>query len=297
MTRVAFVTTSPPQSGWEDDRVAADALVRLGVEVEFAAWDDASVIWDRFDRVVVRSAWDYFDRVGEFLAWAEAIGSGTLRNRPEVIGWNSDKRYLAELSGSGLPVPPTMLLAPGTVPEFEDAVVVKPVIGGGGRSVGMFGPEHREAMLELIEAIWEGGGTAMVQPYLEQVEAAGETAVCMFGGEVCQVLKKGAFLPSGEQAPVGEDGTAEAMHDPSLVVSGEADRAELELANRTMAWLTARFGSVPLFARIDMIPDGPAGPCLVEVELIEPHFYFEVDRDAGGSGAERFADAVVADIG
>ena len=297
MSRVAFATTSPPQPGWEDDRLAVDALGSIGVEVEFAGWDDDSVDWDSFDRVVIRSTWDYFDRVDEFLAWADAIGAETLRNRPEVIRWNSDKRYLAELSGSGLPVPPTMLLARGPVPEFEDAVVIKPVIGGGGRSVGMFGPDDREAMLDLVERIWDEGGTAMVQPYLDQVEEEGETAICMFGGEVSHTLRKGAFLPSGRQAPVGEDGVAEAMHDPSLVVPEEAGRAELELANRTMAWLTARFGAVPLLARIDTIPDGPTGPCLVEVELIEPHFYFEADSDAGGSSAVRFAEAVAADIG
>jgi hypothetical protein len=297
MSRVAFVTTDPRQQGWEDDRFAAEALTKEGVEVEFVAWDEGSIAWESFDRVVVRSAWDYTGRLEEFLEWTERVGPERLRNRPAVIEWNSDKRYLAEMSGSGLPVPPTMLLGPGSVPEFEDEVVVKPVVGGGARLVGRFGPDDRDSLLELTERIWDAGGTAMVQPYLDEVEASGETAICMFGGEVSHVLRKAAFLPLGEQAPTGADGIAEAMYDPELVVPGEADRQQLDLAGRTIAWLTARFGDIPLFTRIDMIPDGPAGPCLVEVELIEPHFYFEVDREAGGSAADLFAAAVVADLG
>lgn len=297
MSRVAFVTTGSRLAGWEDDQIAAEALQGLGTEVEFVAWDEGSAEWDSFDRVVLRSTWDYIDRLDEFLEWAEGIGGSRLRNRPEVIRWNSDKRYLAELSGSGLPVPPTMLLGSGSVPEFEDEVVVKPVIGGGGRLVGRFGPDDREALLDLVAEIWEGGGTAMVQPYLSEVETAGETAISVFGGDVSHVLRKGAFLAGGERAPVGADGVAEAMHDPGLVGSGEAGRSEIELAEKTIAWLTARFGEIPLFARIDMIPDGPVGPTLVEVELIEPHFYFEVDRQAGGSGADHLAAAIMADLG
>jgi hypothetical protein len=297
MSRVAFVTTSPPQVGWEDDRLPAEALESEGVEVEFVAWDDGSIEWDSFDRVVIRSAWDYFDRPDEFIAWANAIGQDLLRNRPEVIEWNSDKRYLAEMSGSGLPVPPTMLLGPGSVPEFEDEVVVKPVVGGGGRRVGRFGPDAREALLDLLGEIWEDGGTAMVQPYLDEVEESGETAVCLFGGEVSHTLRKGAFLPADERVPVTEEGVAEAMYDPDLVIAARAGKAEMLLAERTIAWLTARFGSVPLYARIDMIPDGPLGPVLIEVELIEPHFYFEVDREAGGHAYRQFADAVVAELG
>lgn len=296
MKRVAFVTTDPPQSGWEDDLLAAEALAALGIEVEFAGWDDGAVAWDSFDRVVIRSVWDYFDRPDEFLTWADGVGD-RLRNGPGIVRWNSDKRYLAEMSGSGLPVPPTMLLGPGSVPDFDDEVVVKPVIGGGGRRVGRFGPDSREALLDLLGEIWEAGGTAMVQPYLDGVETAGETAICLFGGEISHILRKRAFLPAEGRPPVTPDGVAEAMYDPELVVSSEADRAEVHLAEKTVAWLTARFGRVPLYARIDMIPDGPVGPVLVEVELIEPHFYFEVDREAGGTGAEAFAAAVAADLG
>jgi len=145
--------------------------------------------------------------------------------------------------------------------------------------------------------IWDAGGTAMVQPYLDEVESRGETAICLFGGEISHCLRKAAFLPAGGRAPMTELGVAEAMYDPDLVSSTEAQPSETDLAMKTIAWLTARFGNVPLFARVDMIPDGPMGPVLLEVELIEPHFQFGVDRAAGGTAADRFAAAVMADLG
>lgn len=46
----------------------------------------------------------------------------------DLAAWNSDRRYLAELDGNGLPVPPTLLIAPlGPVPELHGPVMVRPV--------------------------------------------------------------------------------------------------------------------------------------------------------------------------
>ena len=70
-----------------------------------SVWDDPAVDWDAFDLTVVRSTWDYVGRRDEFLAWAESVPR--LHNPAEVLRWNTDKRYLAELTEAGLPVVPT----------------------------------------------------------------------------------------------------------------------------------------------------------------------------------------------
>jgi hypothetical protein len=71
---------------------------------EFAVWDDPEVDWEAYDRVVVRSVWDYSSRVEEFLGWCRAVGGGRLRNTPELIAFDSDKRYLGDL---GMRIAPT----------------------------------------------------------------------------------------------------------------------------------------------------------------------------------------------
>ena len=50
-----------------------------------------------------------------------------------------------------------------------------------------------------------------------------------------------------------------------------------------------RFGTTPLYARVDMLRGDDGAPVLLELEAVEPNFYFD---QAPGS-AERFADAIV----
>ena len=298
MTRIAFATCFPRQVMWEDDLPAAELLDEAGITVEFVAWDDPDTDWAGFDRVIVRSAWDYSSRLGDFLSWTDQVGPDRLRNSPEIIRWNSDKRYLAELDGGGLPVPPTLLVAPGgRVPELSGEFVIKPVTGAGARDTGRFGNDSAVAALELLKELGERDEVAMVQPYLPEIEINGETAVVLFGGRVAYALRKRAFLPPGSVAPTDENGVAEAMGDEDLVSITDARQTEVDLAEKTVAWIAARFGQMPLFARVDMVLTGSGLPVLIEVELIEPCLYLGQAAALETPGAEAFAAAVIAELG
>ncbi len=296
--RVAYVTCEPRQPEWQDDQLSAEVLASRGVETEFVAWDDPSVDWDRFDLIVVRSTWDYVGRLDEFLAWADRIGPAKLRNTPEVLRWNTDKRYLAELDGAGLPVPPTLLVAPhGPVPEFGGRVVIKPVTGAGARDTGVFSDDHRDEAMELLGRLGDRDQVAMVQPYIGSIDEVGETAVMFFGGSYAYALRKRAFLPESGVAETkpGTDVAAE-MYAEDLVTITEPTDAEVDLGMKTLAWLTNRFGDMPLYARIDMVST-PGGPVLMEVELTEPSLYLARAASLEAPGAERFADAVQEQLG
>jgi hypothetical protein len=133
----------------------------------------------------------------------------------------------------------------------------------------------------------------MVQPYLSRVEGEGETAVVMVDGRVSHVLRKGAILAPDEIAPVRTDdelGVAEVMYDPELVVASSAADDELELAGRVIGHIRERFGTTPLYARVDMLRDDAGTPVVLELEAVEPNFYFQ---QAPGADA-RLADAIVA---
>ena len=83
--------------------------------------------------MILRAAWDYIDRLDEFLVWTKRVRN--LLNPPQVVVWNTDKRYLADLADAGVPTVPSRFFAPGEkirLPRGE--VVVKPAIGVG--SVG-----------------------------------------------------------------------------------------------------------------------------------------------------------------
>ncbi|HMW44488.1 MAG TPA: hypothetical protein PLN08_09890 [Solirubrobacterales bacterium] len=298
-SRVAYATCEDRISDWEDDLLSADLLAERGVEVEFAVWNDPAVDWESFDLTVIRSTWDYTERLEEFLAWCESVGPGKLRNVPAMILWNTDKRYLAELDGAGLPVPPTALVAPGSnPPPFGGKVVIKPVSGAGARDTGVFDEANEEGGLALLEKLARQDEIAMIQPYIPWIDERGETAVLFFGGRFAYALKKRAFLPESGVAPVRPGTTvAEGMFAEDLMSLADASEAEVELGAKVVAWLARRFGSVPLYARIDMVSSPQGEPVLMEVEVTEPSFYLGLTTGLETPGPELFAAAVEAGLG
>jgi hypothetical protein len=292
---VALATLSRLPDGADWDRPLVDALEAAGARVRYAVWDDPTVDWSEFDLVQIRSVFDYSQRRDEFVAWARSVGH-RLHNPPEIVEWNSDKRYLGDLAAAGLPVIPTTYVEPGArLPELAGDIVVKPAISAGGRDSGRFAPASHADALDLIRVIGASGRTAMVQPYQPSVETAGEAALVYFDGELSHTLRKGAVLPSDGVAPLLEAmpglTAAKTMFDPDLVRAAPAADDELELGAAVIAHLRERFGGVaPLYTRVDQVrgADGDR-PLIMEIELIEPSFYFEFAPGA----AERLAAAIV----
>lgn len=267
--RIAFATSPQLPDGFADDREAAALL-----GAEFVVWSDPNADWDSFDHVVIRSTWDYTSRRDDFVAWARGL-TGRISNSADLIAFNSDKSYLAVL---GIPTVPTTYVVPGgTMPELVGEVVIKPTISAGADDTGRFDPDHHAQAAELAARILATGRAVMVQPYVDGVDTAGETAIVFIDGEYSHVLHKKPVLR--EQ---GESG--DLPHD--LVTLGTADEAQLDLAHDVVGRVAGRFG-MPLYVRVDLVP-GPAGPLVIEVEAVEPCLHFDLAPGSAG----RLADAV-----
>ena len=279
---IAFATCAVHPGGRPDD-----AQVAALVGAQFRVWDDPAVDWSVYDMVVIRSVWDYSHRVDEFLSWCRSVGDRRLRNRPELVAFNADKRYLATL---GVPTAPTSFLEPGDeLPAFDGEIVVKPNVSAGARDTGRFQPDAVGEAADLVRRIHASGRVALVQPYLPAVDAEGETAVIFFGGSVSHVLAKRPVLRTAGVAPLAEvaHGPAAVMLEDDLVSPSTASEAQLRLAHGAHAALTDRFGT-PLYLRVDIATGLDGGPVLMELEAIEPRLYLEL---APGS-VERFAAAI-----
>jgi glutathione synthase/RimK-type ligase-like ATP-grasp enzyme len=266
--RVALATCSAFPDGDTDD---AGLPAAIGGDVTFAIWDDPAIDWSSFDLVVVRSTWDYQERRDAFLAWARGIGE-RLVNPPEVLAWNTDKRYLHELAAAGLPVVPTTLVALGS--EFTapaDEYVVKPTVSAGSRDTARFRADEGERAAALVAAIHAGGRTAMVQPYVASVDARGETALLFFDGAFSHAIHKGPLLRPGA-APTSEVFAAETIEPRT------PSDAELAVAQRILEDVAQRLGTgPPLYARVDLVEDAGGAPLLLELELTEPSLFFAGD--------------------
>ena len=289
--RIAIATAAGVPEQFRDDHLLIAALRERGAEAERPRWDDPGVAWDGFDLVVIRSTWDYTWRRDEFVAWADALGP-RLHNTPELVRWNTDKRYIADLAGSGVPVVETTYVAPGDpVPPIEREVVVKPTVSAGGRNTGRFRADMHAEAAELIGAIGASGGTAMVQPYLDSVGASGEAALAYVDGRFSHGLRKGVVLTGVGVAPTRDDsvGAAETMYAPDFVKAAEPDEDELAVAAQVVDWLAGRFGT-PLYARVDLARDAGGDPILLELEATEPNLYLELVPESIGG----LADAILA---
>lgn len=283
--RVAFATAGLMPQGWEDDHPVAAA-----VGAQWCVWNDPSVRWDQFDRVVVRSVWDYTKHREEFVAWAHSVGAERLRNVPSLIEENSVKTYLRDL---GVPTVPTTFVEPGDLlPAFDGEVVVKPAVSAGARDTGRFGPNVHDEAAALVARINASGRIAMVQPYQGTVDDVGETAMVYLGGEFSHSLTKRAVLAPDEIAPLGtewgEHAAAAVMLDPNLVVAGPSSDAQRDLGDAVVAGLTARHDATPLYLRVDVVADANGRPVVMEIEAIEPALYLDTSVGA----AERFAAAI-----
>lgn len=287
--KVAIATAAEIAELDEDGPVLLAALAARGISAEPAVWSDSGVDWASYDLVVVRSTWDYAPRRAEFVEWARRVESvSRLANPAAVIEWNTDKTYLRELDEAGLPVIATDWLYPGDtfVPPVQGEYVVKPSVSAGSKDTDRFrAGEHDELAVAHAAGILASGRTVMVQPYLHEVDTAGETALLYFGGDYSHAIRKGPML-----TPAG--GPVDLLYKMEEIEPRDPSEAELAAGEKVLAALDglAPVGRSGLaYARVDLVPGPDGEPTLIELELTEPSMFLVEDGAAGARAAERFA--------
>jgi glutathione synthase/RimK-type ligase-like ATP-grasp enzyme len=268
-----------------DDRLLLPALAACGVEVAVAVWDDPAVDWAAFDLVVLRDTWDYAGRRDEFVAWAQGVPR--LANPADIVRWNTDKRYLADLAAAGVPVVPTTWVGPGDAwtPPVEGEWVVKPAVSAGSRDTGRYDladPAHRELAVAHVRRLQAADRLVMVQPYLLSVDSYGETGVLFLGGERSHAIRKGKML----DGPDPGDGIR--LFRPEAISARIPTADEVALAQRTLEAVPGGADRL-LYARVDMIASPDGSPLIVELELTEPSLFLGTAAGA----PDRFAEAIV----
>ncbi len=274
--RVAIATCAELPELADDEPMLLDALRELGVDAVPAVWDDDSVDWGAYELVVIRSTWDYAARRGEFVAWAERVPR--LLNPAEVIRWNTDKCYLAELPSSVR----TELVAPGDRWEPPGGeYVIKPTISAGSRDTARYRPGEEDRARAHLDGLLADGRIAMVQPYLDAVDDHGETGLLFFGGDYSHAIRKGQMLQPGQPPSDG-------LYVQEEIRAREPDRFERAVAEEVLDSLSWPRREL-LYARVDLIRGPDGDPQLIELELTEPSLFFSYADGA----AERLAGQVL----
>jgi hypothetical protein len=289
MSRVAFITCADLPDLDPDDRLAIPELRRHGCVVHPVAWDDPAVDWSAFDLAVLRSPWDYPPRRDEFVAWARGVPR--LANPAPVVAWNTDKRYLGDLTGVGVPVVPTTWvdLDEQWEPPRRGEWVLKPAVGAGSRYVGRYrldDPDHRRLAAEHLARLRAMRRVAMIQPYLAAVDRQGETGLVFLadpgGGGLAfhHAIRKGPMLTRPEADVAG-------LYGAEDISPRTATATEVAVAEKALAAVPGGTDTL-LYARVDLIPGPDGSPLLVELELTEPSLFLASHPD----GPAAFAAAI-----
>lgn len=292
---IALVSVAAARPLDEDLAPLHDALREAGAEVAIVDWDDAQVDWSQFDLALLRSPWDYAERLPQFLSWAERTAAATLLINPlDVLRWNVDKHYLADLARNGVAIVPSTFVEPDQLAQNAlDAFlaeldrsgiteyVIKPCVGAGSRDAQRHARANSDFALAHLKRMLDAGRSALLQPYLGRIDEHGETALIYFDGQYSHAIRKGPLLRLG-------DGPTEALFAAEEITARTPSADERALAATVLAAMP--FKQPLLYARVDLIHDDAGAPRLLELELAEPSLFF---AHAAGS-VMRYAKAVLA---
>lgn len=289
---IALISAAAARDVDDDLPPLERALRELDANIHIVNWDDAQTDWSTFDVALLRSTWDYTQRLGEFLAWIDrAAGKTRLFNPADVVRWNTDKHYLRDLARAGVATVPGDFIEPGNDAAAELAAfldrhdaqefVVKPAIGAGSRDAQRYGRDEQAQALAHAQRLLAAQRSVLLQPYLDRVDANGETALIFFDGTFSHAIRKGPLLRRGE-------GPTRALFAAEHISPRTPSDMELDLARRTLAAIA--FSKPLLYARVDLIEDADGSPRVLELELAEPSLFFDHAQGA----AERFAQVILA---
>jgi glutathione synthase/RimK-type ligase-like ATP-grasp enzyme len=278
--RIILATYDLKPEPTSSDQVLAHALTARGAMVEAIPWP--SIDESRpADWILLRSTWDYHKRTDEFLAWLDRMERAGKRivNPPDTVRWNSDKSYLLELEAAGIAIPRTIMLddpTPETIHATMDdagwsSAVLKPRVSATAHGTFLIRANDVEWHKQLAATRQVG---SLVQEYVAEITTRGELSLMFFAGQFSHAAikrpKQGDFRV---QTDFG--GSAEA-----LVSSSDA----IAFAEKVLAVTPGRW----LYARVDLV-ETVRGPRLMELELIEPHLFFDLVPAA----AVRLADPLL----
>ncbi|RZL20376.1 MAG: hypothetical protein EOO89_00455 [Pedobacter sp.] len=257
-----------------EDDLLLTFLHSKGLNIVKEIWNDPNVVWENYDTAIIKSPWDYFDHIEEFYRWLENMDRLNIRllNPSSVLKWNADKHYLADIGEAGLRVTPTIFLAKDdafALSDFfatfkTDKLIIKPVVSGGAKNTFKVTSENAEEIsLKLKQLLNQED--FIVQPFLKEIEDAGELSFLFFGGKFSHaVLKKAA---KGDFRVQSTFGGSVQMQEPSVEFIAKA-KSYIDLYARQC-----------LYARVDVVVID-SDLMLMELELIEPYLFLDTNKNA-----------------
>lgn len=262
------------------DSLLFEPLKKIGWHAEQISWWNKKIDWAQYEFVIIRSTWDYQNNYREFLETLQNIEKQTrLENPLSLVQWNIDKSYLRDLRNKGIEIVPTEFrsgIKKGDIANYFDQfstgeIIIKPAISANADDTFRLDRATAVHMERKLINVFKSR-SHLVQPFMKNIKE-GEYSLFYFGGKYSHtILKK----PKTNDFRVQEEhGGVLASVTPPVELKNQAQKVIYTL------------DGVPLYARTDFVRSPENTFALMELELIEPSLYFNMDKKA----AEKFVSA------
>jgi len=264
------------------DKLLDKPLNDLGWNVEHISWHKKGVDWNQFDAVIIRSTWDYQDDADAFIQVLQEIedSSATLLNSLAIAQWNINKNYLREVENKGAKIIPTIWLEAfdfDSVESYFDyfqtkQIIIKPTISANSDNTFWLKKETFNKDKKLLISSLRNR-QLMVQPFVPAIIEQGEYSLFYFAGHYSHCILK---------TPKSGDFRVQEEHGGQLQ-SITPCKELLTAAQKALQTIPEKV----LYARIDLVQHQDEYQ-LMEIELIEPSLYFNLDEKAASKFALAF---------
>lgn len=285
---IAFLSTDDLEDYFVWDNLLIQPFSQHGVHVDVISWHATDIDWSQYDAVIVRSTWDYQEHANAFIdKLIEITKHDTVLINPlSLMQWNISKRYLQILQTQGITIIPSVFFDSVAISDIyaqfayfdTQEIIIKPLISA--NSDNTFRLDHTNLMAQAgpLSNIFSTT-PCVIQPFLDSVINEGEYSLFYFNGEYSHTIRK---------VPKSGDFRVQEEHGGELITV-IPDERQLSAAAKVLAALPEK----SLYARVDLIRNPRAQKDdiwqLMEVELIEPSLYFNMDE----ASPERFVQATL----
>ena len=255
------------------DNLIVNPLEEMGWICDQVPWDTNKLIdWDQYDSVIIRSTWNYQENFLKFINVLKEINSSSadLQNPIDIVEWNLNKQYLKDLEDKNIKIVPSQwfknFIPKEIIQSFlnfnSKKIIIKPCISANADYTYILEEKTALSKLKTLKKDFIDK-EFIIQPFIQDIRSEGEYSLIYFGNTLSHVLLK---------TPKIGDFRVQEEHGGTLKSIISPEKSLIHFGNKVINNLPR----ICLYSRVDIVRSKNKF-LLMEVELIEPSLYFNMD--------------------
>ena len=266
------------------DNLIVNPLEEMGWICDQVPWDTNKLIdWDQYDSVIIRSTWNYQENFLKFINVLKEINSSSadLQNPIDIVEWNLNKQYLKDFENKNIKIVPSQwfnnFIPKEIIQSFlnfnSKKIIIKPCISANADYTYILEEKTALSRLNTLKKDFIDK-EFIIQPFIQDIKNEGEYSLIYFGNTLSHVLLK---------TPKVGDFRVQEEHGGTLKSIINPEQALIRFGKNVINKLPRAC----LYSRVDIVRNKNEF-LLMEVELIEPSLYFNMDSKSPKKFVEVF---------